>query len=556
MSIFGKSGLVFCALFFLLIPQRGFSWGSFTDFETHQFLLKVAYDDLKQDPAIMDIGFPKLEDILAKEGVYFVGDQGMISGPGPDNPNTTPDSWHYYNPKIRMGGGPGAAAKYFKYMAKGRVTKVSADVLNQATAWSAHFMADMSVPYHVVGLPKSELDTLAKDPSGATVLPSVPLGSVYSDDRYKMNYQGVGQHSNDWKQEVDRFYADAATRDNADYFDPWYWNGIWPMSTKESSHMQWEAWVFHNVDNPRVVIRGYSPEWKNPAPAFEPNWDAYGEQVSELAKRSAGITRDNIQSWLSDAVPALSQAARDQLTIWRASLTGLRAFPVAKPDLSQFGKKIFDIKIWVANLNHEVAAGVKVKLSTVPNSGCVVLPGVSEVALGDLASALPNNTVGNVTGWKVQATDLRTCKVRIEVIAAYSQTPDLQYFNNDDHPDGMLEVLGYTGVLTGAGTSSDLSVSYMYPQGVMQGKGKATFLGVPCTYMMNATVAKDGSGTFTGFIRFEGTFGGKYTAYDGKVRGSVTVSDVKGSYEVRKPGDKPSDPDTFLTGGFAGQEGQ
>ena len=98
--------------------------------------------------------FLALDQIMAHEGV--VGEMSATldfggHGPGPDSAGASPYSYHYYNPLTDRGGAPGAASQFYF------------DLLNPAgrdrakgAAWAAHFIADMSVPYHIVGMPRDD----------------------------------------------------------------------------------------------------------------------------------------------------------------------------------------------------------------------------------------------------------------------------------------------------------------------------------------------------------------------------------------------------------------
>ncbi|OFZ13295.1 MAG: hypothetical protein A2X86_16225 [Bdellovibrionales bacterium GWA2_49_15] len=473
----------------LMLPKTAYSWGSFQGFNTHQFLLDVAYDQLKQDPAFQESGFPTLEKIYANEGVFYVSDDpstgiSVISGPGPDNPNSTPDSWHYYNPILDRGNGPATTARFFKYLARGQVTSTSEATVEKSAAWSAHFMADMSVPYHVVGMPLADFKTEALDSSG-NLLPQVIFSNVISDDRFLMNYQGVGTHSADWVQEAGRFYEDSKVRSYADWFDPWYWNGVWPATTKSSSHMQWEAWVFHNWNNSDVVLSGYSKGWTNPAPAFEPAWDEMQTQAEELAKRSATTTRANMTAWTASAAEALSQSATDIWTIWRASITGLRCMSFASPDLTMPGKKVFLLKVAVANLTRETAQNVQVRLSVV--KGGKLLSENPVMIVGDLPNYTETEKVGVTSAWKVEVADPRGMKVKIEVIGGFSNTPDRQYYVLEERPDGLSGSIGYEGLITGSlGGGEKLYLSYDNNSTMVTGRQKVVFDGMPCELYYSA----------------------------------------------------------------------
>ena len=83
-----------------------FAWSSLRTtgaFATHQFLNRKTYEELKEHPAIKEgyVKFPSLDQIQ-----HFSGIGPTQSGEGPDNPNLTDYTWHYYNPAINLGMAP------------------------------------------------------------------------------------------------------------------------------------------------------------------------------------------------------------------------------------------------------------------------------------------------------------------------------------------------------------------------------------------------------------------------------------------------------------------
>ncbi len=532
-------------------PTLGFSWGSFSIANTHQFLLDVAYDQLKLDPAFEGSGFPKLEDIAAHEGVFIVGgdgsDMSLISGPGPDNPNTTPDSWHYYNPQTGLGNAPAQTARFYKYLSLGIVKGSSPqnsqdnykEAMNIGAAWSAHFLADMSVPYHVTGMPAADALALSK---GDDEEAAIPLELKFTDDLYKMNYLGVGAHANDWKGELACHFTDSAARDDkADWFDPWYWNSTVCKSTL-SSHMQWEAWVFHNWTNSSIVLKGYSPGFKNPEPVFDNPWEKTGEQFSELARISATTTRAHIGSWLKSSVDPLTQAATDIWTLWRSSITAIRAIPFSAQGEADPAKQAYVVKVAVANFAHETVKNVRVRLTVV--QGATLIGGTAEQTIGDVESYIDaNNKVGMGGAWTLKVPAPKEAKVRIEVIGAYA-IPDRQYFINEDRPEGLSDILYYKGDAAGA-LSGEVSLA-RYPIGTVVGFNDVQFQGMTCRSNISASL--DASLIAKGGISIDCSSAGKAVVYTGTFSGKIEKEKFSASYSV-KNSDKPKDDP--VTGSFA-----
>ncbi|HMA67196.1 MAG TPA: hypothetical protein VKO20_05200, partial [Desulfosalsimonadaceae bacterium] len=155
------------------MPGKAYGWGAVTvpikpapgpwesvnwtcPVTTHQFILSKAHLRLQNDPAYYGSGFPNFNAILAYEGVKFNGAyqslQWGMSGPGPDSEGRTNYSDHYYNPEIGEGGAPAKITENYESLVEG-LLHGDANKSAKAASWGAHFLADMHVPYHVVGIP-------------------------------------------------------------------------------------------------------------------------------------------------------------------------------------------------------------------------------------------------------------------------------------------------------------------------------------------------------------------------------------------------------------------
>ncbi|VVB64081.1 Uncharacterised protein [uncultured archaeon] len=153
--------LVFCLL--VMMSQGGLAWASLrankvpglevTESPSHDYILKQAYYNLEADPAFNGSNFPPLEDILQNEGQY-ASTFGGLTGGSPDV--TTPYSFHEYNPATDKGGAP-AEAFYYHSSLKQNLMGVDAKKAPKDAAWLAHFIADMSCPSHVNGMPAEDL---------------------------------------------------------------------------------------------------------------------------------------------------------------------------------------------------------------------------------------------------------------------------------------------------------------------------------------------------------------------------------------------------------------
>ena len=147
-----KKILFFILILFPLFASHAFSWGGvFYWSPTHQVILTEAYNFLSQDPAFQGSGFLSLNSILLNEGVSVGVEPGLdpyAIGPGPDANGASPYQWHYYNPLTGKGRAPSAVQMYYKQL----IDLNNKNDKGQAAAWSAHFLADMNVPYHIVGM--------------------------------------------------------------------------------------------------------------------------------------------------------------------------------------------------------------------------------------------------------------------------------------------------------------------------------------------------------------------------------------------------------------------
>ncbi len=407
----------FFGLFFIITPA--FSWGVLAPAQTHQHILNEAYRLLSADPAFDPKLFPKLEEILANEGIKWmdvnytgsgagiIPDTSFLEGPGPDCKGNSPFSWHYYNPVLKEGNGPMAVGKFFRYLSQGMLTNSRAEI-PKAAAWSAHFLADMHCPVHTVGMFKESAvkfkqEQLAKYKGtkfeGAVYLTDDIKGSV------KLGYLSpVKSLSNDFQTELGRFLEKGE-----DWFDPWYYNGTGRYATETSSHIAWETTINPGPYN----LSGYEPTWKNAHPGFDHPVDSQVSQASRLAIDQATLTRSKLEYFFDNPEPILNHAIRAVYTMWRASFSGL------VPKIAVQEK---DSEIHVVAQVHNNAGvsmeNTQAKLTVTGGS----LEGQNPLkAMGTIESK------GTVTSleWKVKP-GTGPCKIKLQVIATCS-APDLQY---------------------------------------------------------------------------------------------------------------------------------
>ncbi len=204
-----------------LRPHNAYGWGAISGLApTHQFIVDRAMRLLSLDPIVQHFNFPTTEEIQSRDFVQ-VGLSGL-TGPGPDATGNSDYSWHYFNPKTGKGNAPIKAAEYFGQMITQRVWNGDQ---TWGAAWSAHFLADMFVPFHTVGMPAVEVERL--NDSRRYVLSREICGD------WQIMYSLFEPPPPQWGRDHDhtanmqRFCASfwPGHPDRVDWFDPWYWNG-------------------------------------------------------------------------------------------------------------------------------------------------------------------------------------------------------------------------------------------------------------------------------------------------------------------------------------------
>jgi hypothetical protein len=255
----------------LLFPQKVEAWGAVenktmwsSSAMTHQEILKTAYEQLKGNKAIADqLGrFPEIDDILKNEGVLLPGTGSVLLwGPqgigGPDAETSgSKASEHYFNPNLKVnkngptgsasdipstiegtGGAPTAVGKYFLNLLDQMYLpeKVDKSKQSQGAAWASHFLADIHMPYHTIGVPAdwisdTDSDILSAEQSGGMVFWN-PLKIEYEYDQPVLN--SIPKPTFRWGGKDDfssamadfRQYQALENAKQRDWFDPWYMNG-------------------------------------------------------------------------------------------------------------------------------------------------------------------------------------------------------------------------------------------------------------------------------------------------------------------------------------------
>jgi len=439
--------LCFLMIGVAILPGKAYGWGAVTvpierdpgfwesihwssPATTHQFILSKAHLRFQNDPAYYGSGFPVVNAILSYEGVKFNGAYQTLrwgmSGPGPDSEGRTQYSDHYYNPKIRedgAGGAPDSVTEEYESLVVGLLDG-NPNKSAKAASWSAHFLADMHVPYHVVGIPGEEAYAdeayLSLAESGPTCLwnPGSPDEEPY--------YGWGGDRS--FSRAFEKYRKYSADSDYRDWLDPWYFNGhrgSWDINILTGSHVSWEKAVHakhvrHSAKNYKQIP--YEPSWKNESfsrHAFIhlstdrslPS-EKQLDQVEQYTKEAATETRNNIRPYLKEPMTPVDRAIQRVATLWRASISALK--PSIRHMAISPGER--EVACAVENVSKKYrAADVLVKLTVDQD-----IIGVKR--LGELAGGETQEFV-----WQFEAEDSAQGMAQLEVIGTYQNLPDLGY---------------------------------------------------------------------------------------------------------------------------------
>lgn len=442
--------LLFLIVSLSLLPSTAFGWGSMGNrgrvdvVSTHEYIITQAYDRMDDDPAFDVAFFLPVAQIRANEGV----DTGQ-NGPGPDGNGNSNYDEHYYNSSLNIPGVVTGAEGKAPYSTGRHAAELAISLCKGAigppqrpgrpAAYAAHYLADMWVPWHTMGVSGSTADALFTSAGGAKAKKLILHPSAYGD--LDMCYRCATNHNTDFLDEMKRFRAARTAAASVNWFDPWYFNGYTAAS---SSHIMWEGAYYMSSldrDDPNSIanqvplgldlfgdeedkkVPPYDRRWKNsPDPSFAGPTREYGKMATSFALAIAANTRSRYKHYFKSGQAALKGAIVSVATLWRGSYSGLRPEMKTKPD--QDGK--IRITGQVENKAIAEATGVKVRIKL--TGGKIVEPEDPKDQVLDLGS-IPKET-GKVEikdGWLIEKTD-KKCTVTLEVIGKYPDTcPDLQY---------------------------------------------------------------------------------------------------------------------------------
>ena len=488
-----SSALLVAVLFStLLFPQKVEAWGAVenktmwsSSAMTHQEILKVAYEQLKENEAIADqLGrFPEVDDILKNEGVLLPGTGSvLIWGPqgigGPDAETSgSKASEHYFNPNLKLpegavastasdipstiegtGGAPTAVGKYFlnlldqMYLPNQVLDKSKQ---SQGAAWASHFLADIQMPYHTIGVPAewiSDSDTPIAEQSGGMAFWN-PLKIKYEDDQPVLDSipkptfgwggkDDFGSAIVDFKQ-----YQKLENTKQRDWFDPWYMNGgtksapsisktlldsvklfrgkNWLIQIATSSHGGWEAWAAQKAQGTKPGLKsGSSVKWTNGTPSLDLSVHLANQakQAEAFTIAAAKETQNNRMTWLKQPEIAVSSAIEKTTTLWRASMSALRPTLNISPSPTASNRLLVVVTFRNTEPN-DSAKNVQARLNI--TGGKLVLGSDEIKKLGNELNSKDGQS--RALTWEVETPNPQNCTIKVEAICNYENTPDLQY---------------------------------------------------------------------------------------------------------------------------------
>lgn len=325
---FSNSSKSILSVLLLLIPIKTLPWGAVQGYaETHQFILRTARFLAGQDSYFRLKPFPSGDQLAAND--YVIPGVFSKTGTGPDADGATPYSWHYYNPLLNQGMAPQKVADYYAEMLQLRAGNMD---YSKSAAWTAHFLADMFVPYHVVGMYADRAKNWRVEGNGF-VSESVS-GPLYLYSYTAPPPVGWGGNRN-FSNALSLFFNDYPVGNSAgvDWFDPWYFNGYGGTSSIgviTGSHAWWEYDIWRNCntkileDKLKLVMEEsfFDPLWKNqkPVPGV-PIWEEQARTAGNFAAACAKRTRENIEKFYRDPPLGIAMAVKAVYTLFRSSIS-------------------------------------------------------------------------------------------------------------------------------------------------------------------------------------------------------------------------------------------
>ncbi|HWR57872.1 MAG TPA: hypothetical protein VN328_03195 [Thermodesulfovibrionales bacterium] len=321
---------------FLLSPFDVHAWSSVKESAgspgTHHGISREALRMLRDDPAFKGIQFPSLEQMIEESSVNV---SALGSGPGPDDATKSAYSMHYYNPSINRGGAPQAILAHYNALKMDiyHASVRSGDAgLAKKASWLAHFIQDMTVPYHVLGMTST----------------------------YKVNSQNIHLITGPripqvlFSELLQRFQADRTKRGgNADWFEAWYYDGDSVAPTETGTHFAYEALAMNTLP---TLPKGYHPLWSNNLGA-----NKFAAAVAHATRKYADTFRESFNPSGQITSRLLGLAAQATYTMWRASFSGLR-IGLHRVDPVPGQRDTYKVTAILQNFTDETAQNVSVDM--------------------------------------------------------------------------------------------------------------------------------------------------------------------------------------------------
>ena len=409
----------------LSASAKAWGWGAVNGFcPTHQLILRQAYALLRTDGAFRGIPFPSIDDILSYEGVTAWRSHLLTvraTGPGPDADGATNYSDHYFNPAIGRGFAPAVVFHYFSLFLKGQGQDWA-----KSAAWASHFLSDMTVPHHVVGILKADAELVTQGLRPLTEADTGPPALYLKDP--PAGWGGGGDFS-----AATRNYFEYQAADKADWYDPWYANGFGASASVQvglSSHVSWEKLAHQDYQETWPAVPQppdgspitYDRAWRNAEidPVFDTDiFSARSTTAGVYASRVAEGTRSGIVRYLRSPRDAIRRAISATATMWRASFSGLRPQLDLGSGLDPQNPSRVAVVLRVRNLASDTATRAVARLTIVyPN-------GQSQQILAQVADAIVPGSEGKAV-WEIESRARGVHRLLAEVQASY-RIPDLQY---------------------------------------------------------------------------------------------------------------------------------
>lgn len=365
---------------------------------THHGLCREAYHMLERDPAFRGIRFPALQDIITQGSVtaLYLG-----RGPGPDDATKSAYSMHYYNPIIKQGNAPKAVLHNYSALKTDLLhAPIRGIDINSArkAAWLGHFIQDMTVPYHILGMP------------AGYQIHEKNFRSIVGQNRLQTRLTALQS----------RFETDRKeTGQNADWFEAWYYDGRDTAPVKTSTHYAYE---FYATSTRPIREFGSLALWHNNQPA-----DVFVRSVATLARQIVDATPDAFVPQSRTTSRLLDIAVQATYNIWRASFSALRV--VLLKVTPESGKRdTYTVTVGVQNLIVESAHNVYVDLTIGDTPGS--LRTFRTTMLSELRPTGSGTANLSANGVYLPNPDARLI---MQVNGSYAKTPDSGHSRNMDH---------------------------------------------------------------------------------------------------------------------------